>query len=339
MPSGHKIKISDQIKQEIITRYTSGESAVFIAKLFNFKCSKSINKILRDNGIKTRSQSQSMKIKTIVFTEQEKTKMLLMNNDPLISLIDIARVFNRAPKIIKRELAAVNVYDPLKYDKFLINKFNVIDTEEKAYWLGMLAADGCVSKKQLFLQLAEIDIGHVLKFKKFVGVDYKVSRCITILDDKEFIGYRYTVSCQNFVQSLKKHGLVPKKSLTLQFAKTIPNQLIKHYIRGLVDGDGSFYTDQSDRLHFSLISTLEVCQETQKHLIKNCQVNENKLSEIITDTGEKYYYLVYCGSQQCSRIASYLYDGANIFLDRKKEFTDNFRSNHKFDTRNRIYHK
>lgn len=330
MPSGYKICLSAQVQEEIITKYLSGSSALELANYFGFKCSKSIIKILKDNSISTRNHAAARQIKKIVFNEQDIAQILLMNANPLISLLDIAKKFNRDPKIIKRQLIECNTYDPLKYDKFLIGKFDQIVSEEQSYWLGMLAADGSVTNKQLILQLAEVDIDHVIKFKNFIGVDYKISKTITNLNGELFNGYRYVVSSSNFVKSLVKHGLVPKKSITLEFPKTIPNELIRHYIRGLVDGDGSFSIDKSDRLHFSLVSSLDVCKEVQRHLIKNCNINETKLYEMISKIGEKYYYLNYCGSKQCCRIADYLYDDATIFLDRKKFLIDTFKSNHKF---------
>jgi intein-encoded DNA endonuclease-like protein len=332
MPSGIKVAISPQARDEIISWYLAGSSARDLARRFGLKCPKSIVKILKDNHVATRDRSQSAKNRSVVFSGQEIEQMLFMNCDPTVSLIDIARQFNRDPKIIRRQLASINAYDPLKYDKFLIGKFDVVSREDQAYWLGMLGADGNVSKKQLSLQLAEKDLSHLLKFKSFMGVNYKISKTTSNIDGKIFVGYRYVVSSANFVRSLNKHGLTPKKSFTLQFAKTIPHDLIRHYIRGLVDGDGSFHINQSNKMSFSLISSLNVCEEVQKYLMDSCRVNKTKLYEMTAKKGEKYYYLTYCGSQQCARIASYLYDGANIFLDRKKSLTDAFRINHAFST-------
>lgn len=312
--------------------YLSGKSSHYLANYFGFKCHKSVIKILKDNNIDIRSQSQSAKNKIVVFSKQEIKQMMLLNDNPMVSLADMAKIFNKDPKTIKKQLVSLNKYDPLKYDKFLISKFDCIDCEEKAYWLGMLGADGNISNnnKQLSLQLAEKDRNHIVKFKKFIGVNYKISKVITEINEELFVGYRYVVSSTNFVRSLAKHGLVPQKSTTLQFPKTIPNELIKHYIRGLVDGDGSFYTNKFDRMSFSLISSIEVCQEVQKFLMTNCSLNKTKLYEIEAKNGDKYCYLVYCGSKQCDRIAKFLYDGANIFLDRKKLLTDTFRLNHRF---------
>jgi len=40
---------------------------------------------------------------------------------------------------------------------------------------------------------------------------------------------------------LIKHGCVPRKSLILEFPTTVPEHLLKHFIRGYSDGDGCIY--------------------------------------------------------------------------------------------------
>ena len=51
--------------------------------------------------------------------------------------------------------------------KNIITNFNVIDTEEKAYWLGFLYADGCVhsAENKIELGLAEKDYKHIESLK------------------------------------------------------------------------------------------------------------------------------------------------------------------------------
>lgn len=318
MPSGHKLQLSDeQIKQMIIDYTINNYSARMLAKKNNIKCQKSVTQILNKNGIKTRTHKESLKLFEIQFSKEEELQIIQQYKNPEVGLSDLSKLTNHDPKTIKKLLQKYHVYDSFKFDKYLINKFNLIDTEEKAYWLGFLAADGSVSKKQLTLLLADKDKEHLLKFKNFIGVDYKIGKRQTTLNNKKFIGWSYSVSSTEFVKSLKKHNLYPNKSFTIEIPNTIPKLLIHHYIRGLFDGDGSI-VNSNNRLLFSITSSKNMCEQVQDVLIKNCSLSKNKL-KIFTSkkTQQKYSAISYCGNKQNKIIYNFLYKDAAIFLQRK----------------------
>lgn len=60
--------------------------------------------------------------------------------------------------------------------KNILHNFEIIDTEEKAYWLGFLYADGSVSSSEdkIELGLAEQDMHHIEKFRDFIGINNKI---------------------------------------------------------------------------------------------------------------------------------------------------------------------
>ena len=60
--------------------------------------------------------------------------------------------------------------------KNILTHFENIDTEEKAYWLGFLYADGYVNANEdkIELCLAEKDFHHLEKFKNFIGLPNKI---------------------------------------------------------------------------------------------------------------------------------------------------------------------
>lgn len=97
--------------------------------------------------------------------------------------------------------------------KNIIHNFKNIDTEEKAYWLGFLYADGSVSSKEnkIELGLAKKDYHHIEKFKNFIGIDNKI--CYR----KTTKSYRYSFRSQSCKEDLIEKGCVPKKSLILRY--------------------------------------------------------------------------------------------------------------------------
>jgi hypothetical protein len=56
-----------------------------------------------------------------------------------------------------------------------INKFSKIDSEESAYWLGFLYADGCMSEEsRIGVMLKASDKHHLEKLKNFLEWDKEV---------------------------------------------------------------------------------------------------------------------------------------------------------------------
>jgi len=68
-------------------------------------------------------------------------------------------------------------------------------------------------------------------------------------------------------------GIVPRKSKILRFPtkEQIPENLIQHYIRGYLDGDGSVQLHHNC-LSISFVGTKEVLIGIQNTLIKYCDV-------------------------------------------------------------------
>ena len=132
-----------------------------------------------------------------------------------------------------------------KYDYSIADSvFEIIDTEEKAYWLGMLYADGYIddSKHSVSLSLKEADREHVEKFRHFLGLDAKKIHVKTKnIKSKQYIGYEFTFSSVKTVNDLARCGCTSNKTFSLQFPNEsiLPEKLRFHFIRGYMDGDGS----------------------------------------------------------------------------------------------------
>ena len=121
------------------------------------------------------------------------------------------------------------------------HKFEKIDTEEKAYWLGFLDADGCIHNGRNYdygieLGLQEQDYSHLVKFKDFIEKDNKI--CYR----EKINSYRYQFKNKTMNKDLINLGCVPHKSLILKFPDEdqVPDNFLIPFIRGYFDGDGSF---------------------------------------------------------------------------------------------------
>ena len=231
-----------------------------------------------------------------------------------ISLSSIARKYNissgRLSKYIDEFYPSLNILDESVFDS--------IDTEEKAYWLGFIFADGTISSSpldnnqttqyQFELSLKLSDINHLEKAKKFFGYKRKLHtdscRC------------RLEFNSKHLWDILNSYGCTPRKSLTLKFPdKTIfkDKSLIRHFIRGYWDGDGCL---TYKRLGYPTISVLGT-----EHFLTNIQLilntsntlyNNNNKETCITKVLKYNGVLAY-------NICKYMYNDCTIYLDRKYE--------------------
>lgn len=109
--------------------------------------------------------------------------------------------------------------------------FDDIDTPEKAYWLGFIAADGFVRAdgRTVGLRLMPSDVGHVAALAAALGSDAPIR---DMQGGKQVLFYS-----KHMVESLAKVGITRWKSRTCLPWEGSP-ELLPHYWRGAVDGDG-----------------------------------------------------------------------------------------------------
>lgn len=180
--------------------------------------------------------------------------------------------------------------------------FSEINTEEKAYWLGFLFADGSVSKKDNIIELSlkSSDINHLIKFKAFIGAENKISQ------DK--IRCRYLFSSKQMKIDLIKLGCTPNKSLTLKFPK-IKKDLLRHFIRGYFDGDGCI-TYRRTKSTLSIVTSFLGTKDVLTNIMSELDINK-----ILYPKVKICYFLMH---KKDSRIClNYMYKDCLIYLDRK----------------------
>ena len=161
-------------------------------------------------------------MKKIEFSNQDIQDIILMYENNY-SLKLIGEKFNCDQGVIKRKLVELNKYNPdRRCKKYSLNDnyFEKIDSEEKAYWLGFIAADGSISKRDtagstLTFNLNIQDKLHLEKFLQ--AIESKA-----IIKEKEGSGFgegttiaSVTINSTKMIEDLGKYNIVPKKSLIL----------------------------------------------------------------------------------------------------------------------------
>lgn len=194
--------------------------------------------------------------------------------------------------------------------------FDEIDTEEKAYILGFLYADGCVSKNVLEIKLSIKDYSLLENIKNALHSEHKI---ITgIISSGYGKGNQFcflSINNKHLAESLIKAGVFRNKTKILKFPTydIVPESLINHFIRGYFDGDGSVYKTNSG-LSFSFDGTKEFLSSLLNIIreITGTRATIYKYSKI------DHYYLTIGGNRQTKLFYDYLYKDAAIFLGRKK---------------------
>lgn len=210
------------------------------------------------------------------------------------------------------------------------NVFEVIDTEEKAYWLGMLYADGYINEVNNFVRLVlkEEDYEHIQKFKDFLKTNSPIK-----YDNKRQC-YSLTIFSTKLVKDLTDKGCIQAKSLILKFPteEQVPNDLIHHFMRGYFDGDGCIThikPDAKNRSYkyqpsFYLLGTPYFLDEYEKILLKI--IDRDKPNKRIKKKSWSEYTnaIQYGGTKLVPKIFNFLYNNSTIYLNRKLEKFNQF---------------
>lgn len=203
--------------------------------------------------------------------------------------------------------------------KNVLNYFEKIDNEEKAYWLGFLYADGNVGSREdkVELSLAEKDIHHIEKFKICLNISNKI--CYR----SKTKSYRISFRSQKCKQDLINNGCIPKKSLLLKFPseQQVPKKLLKHFIRGYFDGDG-WFSNTEKTFQVGIIGT----EDFLRGIINNFNFkNNNQIFDVHRKDGAKRF--MFSNIEDVSNFLNWIYSDANIYLGRKYQIYLDFIQN------------
>lgn len=249
---------------------------------------------------------------------------------------EIAQILNCSQTNISATLRRNGIKCRDKKDVFKNQKYNdvnslffkKINSEESAYFLGFLYADGCVQIKNsayiVSLKLKSNDQCIIEKFRDIMSP----SSPIKSYEDKHTQNtYSYfRINQKEICDQLISHGCVPNKSLILEFPKTVPDELIRHFLRGYSDGDGCIYVNHVknkygipyDNTIWKIVSTRQFCEQTAKIIKEQLDISCS-LSLARPKNNQITTTLVVGGNLQSKKVLDWLYQGTTLYLPRKYE--------------------
>ena len=203
------------------------------------------------------------------------------------------------------------------------NYFETIDTPAKSYWLGFISGDGRVDEddNSLIIGLAIKDKSHLEKFILDLDSEHSIYEKHTTLKktSKTYEGCVLKVVRPKIISDLVKHNVTQNKSKELSIPETIPDELIKDFIRGIMDSDGCISIDKENRISISYLTSVKsFSEEIKEFLIKNCGVTNNR---ILNRPG--CFEVRWTSINEVKRIFEFLYS-TGPWLDRKYNLAKNY---------------
>jgi hypothetical protein len=192
--------------------------------------------------------------------------------------------------------------------------FDVI-TEQSAYWLGFLMADGSVTsskgKNAVSVCASVKDFSHLDALRKWLHATCPVTRYISKCSNGALVKMCvFRFSSERIVAALARYGVVPTKSLTAKVSNDLKTD--RHFWRGVLDGDGclGIYGMSTPLVHLS--GSLYLCQQFAGFASQSLGL---KYRARVTKIGR--YAIFRLGSNNARVMASALYSNCTIYLPRK----------------------
>lgn len=189
---------------------------------------------------------------------------------------------------------------------------------ELAYAVGLLTADGCISKDGLLIDLTSKDKEQLKNYLRCLGIKVRIGKK---WNSQKYKSYRVQFKNRIFYNFLLNIGLYPKKSLTIEKV-AVPQEFFFDFLRGLFDGDGCTYSYWDSRWKSSFMFYVSFASGSKKFVdwLRIEIKDKIKISGHIGITYKKnpFYQLRY-SKNEAVKLVSKMYERESlVFLKRKK---------------------
>jgi hypothetical protein len=190
-----------------------------------------------------------------------------------------------------------------------------VDSETKAYFLGLIAADGWINRNSVFLALKESDSAILDEIRQravpFIPLQRYAPGRMNVEGQ-----CRLAITSKQWINNLQALGITARKSLTMgDVTSNIPRDVQHHFVRGYFDGDGSICHQQyrnKHRVTMTFRGTVEFLQGLWS-------ATGLPTGGIYPKTGNGIKSLAFCGRCRMEQLADFMYRDATLFLPRKKD--------------------
>lgn len=197
------------------------------------------------------------------------------------------------------------------------NFFNKINSESKAYFLGLIFSDGSISGQRLSIASNDQDL--IRDCKKLIKSE------VPIYQYKN--SFMLIIGNRNIYNALRSLGVLERKSWKEYGLPSIPKTLMWHFLRGVFDGDGSFFIDDRNKWKYLCASfscgSRKFLQEIERWL-KNHGIKTQNIRFDGKPNNTGSWQLRIARKKAIKKFTDYLYKNASCLLDRKYKIVKNF---------------
>lgn len=217
-------------------------------------------------------------------------------------------------KVLKDNGVELRTNSGAQRKNFLNEKFfEKIDSEEKAYWLGFMYSGGYVKSdlRDFGISLSSVDKNHLEKFRSAIGYTGQVRDYEQVTNFGSCQYSRVEPASRETCSHLIAHGCTPRKTHSTEPPIGVPDELVRHFCRGVIDGDGGIYV-YPKYVNVELVGDYVLLD----------WISSMGPIKLANPSPHKSIWRIRSLANQSIPWLEWLYGNCNVFLDRKKERAD-----------------
>ncbi len=192
-------------------------------------------------------------------------------------------------------------------------------SSEFAYALGLLATDGNLSTDGRHFDFTSNDMEQLRNFMKCLGIKVKIGHKISGYTGKRRPRIQFgDVSLYRFLLTI---GFMPAKSKVIGVID-IPREFFFDFLRGHLDGDGTFYSYWDSRWRSSFMFYTVFMSASEKHIDWLRERIRNLLrinGHITKSASSSVYELKYAKAESLKLLPKMYYNPGVVCLSRKRK--------------------
>lgn len=315
----------------------TNEEVDFLKENFQTMLHKELAEVLGRTEQSVRAKCFKLNLYKKEYSWSEKELEFLKENYKNMTYREIGKILGRTLDAVKTRAEKMGLRKDFHYCDF--DYFKIIDTEEKAYWLGFIFADGWVYTSEKHrswctgIELQKDDIGHLRKFNKSINGNYSVDtrvrtdsfkdgdpRTHKTCQSKSFYETCFIrIFSKQFTDNLIDKGVIQNKSLVKKFPNYLPEDLVRHFIRGYFDGNGSVWSKTQNTLCFKIGSGSKDFITVLRDVLIKSEIYCSEILSTSNKHGKDTYFTfdIYSNFENSLKFYNYLYLNSTIYLERK----------------------